>query len=261
MARVSGTHFQGPVLGSRDLTEDVGIQDVNQRDVISWFNDFIWTDDFDTTAWTLNDIGVPAATNISIEADAHGGILLVDPGTTVSTGRQAQYTGTGPAGEFLDLANTAANGKFLAWEARFKVDAFAQGTLWIGMGETDTSLISAGGAEGCTNSFSVRTLTTGNLFFGSRVANSTAASLQIAGALANDTYIRVGMAAQLKSNFTSDTTTTSIDCYVNGVKRGSISAAGGVLNAVGYCPSVAAVNAAGALLDGRVDYFWVAFQR
>ena len=111
----------------------------NRTRYVTYFNDFLRADDYasggagtDTLQWIEDDIGTPAADAIGITADGPLGVLLINAGTTDSTGTQTMQTGgstTADAGEII----TAADGKSFAAGYRVKPLLNALGTCDVGL--------------------------------------------------------------------------------------------------------------------------------
>lgn len=113
-SRTSGTHFQGPLLGSGDAARGL-FDDVSLGAVDSARSPYqIQVEDFDYpfadgklagSGWTLTDIG--SASSPSEVVDAATGYLLLDPGTGDDDGSQIAYnaapTGTTTAEPELKL--------------------------------------------------------------------------------------------------------------------------------------------------------------
>lgn len=268
----SGTHWQGPLWGSGSrlggggaggLLEDLPADLIARRDVIWWFNDFIYTYEFDTTQWSaVTAIGGAAATGVAIEVDVGPGQLQVDAGTTNSTGCAVAFTGTGATGEFVPvgdlvaLTGSAAN-KLIAWECRAKVDNVANGFAYFGITDSDLSTLSTAGAFAVNNGMGFRFVQSAGLQ--GRTANGgLGANTALSITTANDTYIRAGM--RFTSTDANGAGGTGADVYINGRFTETIGTQAN-LPVTNLCPTFAAVNGAAALIDMRVDYFWVAYQR
>lgn len=265
--KTAGSHWQGPLSGSEaaagGLCTDLPAELIARRDFVYHFVDFIGTDDYDSTAWTEAAIGAAAAQSVGIEADIGNGQLLVNAGTTNSTGVATCFTGTGNAGEYLGFGDLAAlagapSQKLIAWEARVKVDNNANGFAFVGLTDSDTSPLTTAGAFSVAGGLcAFRFVQNGSIQF--RVANGGVGTNSTFPFIpSNDSYVRLG--ARMVPVDSNVALGQAAQVFVNGrfvEQVGSVNH----LPATNVCPTFAAVNGAGALIDLRCDYFWVCIQR
>jgi hypothetical protein len=160
--RVSGTHFEGPILGSdksvKGLLNDVPLASVDQirspyQVYVEDFRYALVDGGFAGTGWTLTDVGT--ATSPTEVVDPETGYLLINPGTKADSGTElqkillpSQATYLVPASDVLGpITSTATlmDNKEIFFYTR--VGPMATTTAWdgkaiIGWCTTDTSLLS-----------------------------------------------------------------------------------------------------------------------
>lgn len=266
--RRSGQHSRGPQYGDQfsmgGLLNGFPIDLYGRSETFVWFNDFVQTSDYDATNdWTASDIGAPAAATSGIDNLAPGGQLVVNAGTTDSTGTQLEYTKV----EFV----TPTTDKWFAMAARFKVSVAAKSAFFVGlgpaMGATDF-LTGATGAIAATNCIGWwKNMATANLaLVGKRSSGSKAGSAGVT-TMADDTFVSVGFVAQV-GTISSDTLNGTIIPYIRAVgadgnprwKQAAASFTTAIPNTT-LSPVLAATNEAGDDCDVTVDYLWTAFER
>lgn len=266
--RKTGTRWQGPLFGSNrsagGLCKNIPVEVMARRQFVYWFNDFVNTSDYDSTSWTETETDASAA--VGIVADGDLGQLLVNAGTVDSTGTQTQFTGTGPAGEFVDLATAYnlgvsqgdANRRVLAFEVRCKLTT-ADGFAWVGLFDTDTTVQNhATGAETASNMLAFRFNAAGVLT--PRIERSNSGTNGTSFTYAADTYIRLGMRVVTQNPVDIDAALAgNVEIYKNGRLMERLNT--GTIPLVGLCPTFACGNPAGVDQDLTVDYMWVAWER
>lgn len=255
MARIPGSHWEGPILGSRDITEDMPAGLLSHRQSCLWWEDFLSADSYSAALWTETTVGAVAANAIALQ-DEPGGVLLVNAGTANSTGYgSVQRLGTDPIFmNPLDIGDgaTAFRNGVIAWEARFKVDLIAGGTFCIGIGPTDTTIVQAAGTISWASSLAISMATGGVI---TARAGTTNQNLAIGTAVAN-TWHRVGMRFEWAN---TPATVGSVTAFLDG--RAFQHPGTGTFFTGATSPAFALVNAAGALIDARIDYFWAGYKR
>lgn len=272
MALIPGSHWTGPLLGDGrsggGIAEDMPADLVSRRDVFCWFEDFMSADSYSAALWAETTVGVVAGNTLAL-ADEPMGVLLVNPGTAVSTGYGGvRRNGTDPM--FLnprdigDGTTGFLNG-VLAWEARVKVDLIANGSFVIGIGIEDATIITSAGASNWASSYSIHMLDGGALR--ARGGDAGAASvadaivLPAGFAMTNNTWARIGMRIFWVTD-PNDFVTGGMEVYFNDRRFGVTNANQGVDFPIPVMtPGFGCVNDAANNIDMRLDYFWVGMKR
>lgn len=262
------THFSGPIIGSSraagGLLKNFPLSIANQIDNFVYWNDFTRGEaDYDETAdWTENDIGSPTAATVAIVTDTRHGVLLVNGGTGADTGIQTEFTGANGAGEFC----VPTNNKSFAFGARFKKNDANGGSIWVGLGETQTTtdilVATTGALTNLTNGIGFWTdETSATLALVNKRASATTGTLGIV-TLTDDTYVDVAFRVDVGTDISAAATSGSVTGYLRDSTTGRWNNLGktssNVVPNTGICPQFATTNVSSVSLDIdlSIDYIW-----
>jgi hypothetical protein len=282
-SRTSGTHFQGPILGSGDSVKGL-FDDVSLGLVDSIRSPYqIQVEDFDypfadgklaASGWTLTDIG--SASSPSEVVDAATGYLLLNPGAGDDDGTQIAYntapTGADTANPQLKLlgpitstATLMDNREMIMY---FRVGFSSETTTWgakacFGWITTDTALMTPGtgalaiaagggtgfhvGEDGTLGVFSTNAAVTSSTDTGTNVLTD------IAGVTAGD-FVWYTLGFRTKWTDAS-AGTGKTDFFVNGRNTNTITDTMPMDSTEAYAITFEYLNgAAGFNMDMAVDY-------
>jgi hypothetical protein len=255
--RVSGTHFEGPILGSDrsggGLWDDLPIICSNVASAHVLINDFQTQFDEDDMVFTqLTGSGTG-----DIIADAPGGQYQIASETINQGCGSLQFTGAETAAEGLGVPTA---GRIIAFEARVKFSDVDNADWFVGLGETDTTFIEAAGtlaANGADNHIGFHHLLADAgipdlSYAGTAVANIADATRvgKITAALSDATWYRFGVRLE---------GTTRMQWFLDGKACSPVTISGTAF-ADGLVPTFGFISN-GSAVTMNIDYFVMAATR
>ncbi len=282
MALGTGTHWEGPLLGSDraqgGLCEEMHADLVSRRNRWSYFDDFIRADDFTSADWTATQIAANGAVAIQPQ---HGGVMRVTSGAVDNDGEgSVQLDFIGPA--FPSAADTpdGLTNRIIAFGARAAISNWSTSTWYIGMGAVDTtfvlatSLIAAVGGDNCVGfHHTAEAVTQGGIVSGAGGEGNDVRLVSAGTAVANMQGTLLS-AAQVPRAVPADAAvdgvmhefgiriigTNMVEFYLNGVlrHRRQMNVA---FAAVGQTITFAHTCTGGADTNLDIDYVWIAGTR
>jgi hypothetical protein len=154
MSRGTGTHFENPVLGSRDLYEDVPIDILSRTQRCGFFQDFVETASGGVTTGMWLSQPVVALTSSGVVLDTVNGLYRIVNGAVDAQGEGGvQMVGTSapfaPARAFLTPSLTAAvDGnlhRIISFGAMVSISNYDISDFFIGLMGVDTTPMAATG--------------------------------------------------------------------------------------------------------------------
>lgn len=204
----------------------------------SYFNDF---DTYAAGDWTITAVG----TGTSALSSVDGGILLVTNSAADNDGRQHQLVTNG---------FTMQAGKSAFFKARFALSDVVNSDLLIGLATLDTTLLGAIGGDGVTDGIffykddGVPIL---NISCQKDVTTSQVQNTSIA-TLSPDIYVEVAWAYD---------GIDAIEYFIDGVKKGTLSASSTYLPDASLSVSFALLNGEAIAKIMSLDYIFAAKER
>ena len=144
-------HYNGGVA----LWGNLGDETLNPRNFVTYFNDFFTDSDVAQTGvtdhdlWTLTQLTGIAGTFDKVDDTVEGLAVLDVGGATANHGVQVQHVDVEGGGEMLQPHNV----DIVSWEARGSMDEAESADWFIGIANTDTTLLSATGTMVTANNF------------------------------------------------------------------------------------------------------------
>lgn len=258
-------------LGGNLGTSTFPVDIFNRLDFHVWHNDFVNVSDFgDGTEWVTTAIGAAIGQTVALDHDGvpgispafgafSGHVLTVFAGTVDSTGVQAAFTGASGTGDYIIPFDNRA----FAFGARFFFIPSATSAVFVGLSETDATLLTTAGAFGTADAIGFySSVTSSTLTLEARRA-AGAGSGSVSMGAHNEDWTEVAFVAQAKT-ITTDTDNGRIYVFSRDPVTGHWTQRGGITNAIpndNLSPGFACVNGVGT--DGNLilDYFWIAQER
>jgi hypothetical protein len=261
-ARGRGVRYRGEYGTDVALWGNLGDESLNRTNFVDFFLDFYKESDVYQTGgadephlWTLTQLTGVAGTFTTVDDTVEGLAILDVVGATDNHGVQVQYTDATGGGELLQPANS----EIVAWESRGSMNLALDSDWFVGISNTDTTLVSATG-----------TMVTANNFMGFlHASDATTVSLVQSGTL-NANQVVVASSIPLWTPADASSTKRRLGLrvedndkmywYVDGIQVGEtrvgLAETGGtvVLFSEAMCSSFAVNNGSAAAAAITIDY-------
>lgn len=151
MAIGTGSHWKNPLLGSdaagEGLYEEVPV-DVLSRSVRStWFNDFIFGDDFQSTSWTTTQIAANGTAALDNSGTRSNGFILITSGAVNNDGVGGTRLNIAEWGPSSSASIDGLTKRVISCGARFSVSDYSSSDWIFGLFQPGAnSIIDATGA-------------------------------------------------------------------------------------------------------------------
>lgn len=236
MGEVTRLPFGVGTVAPTDPLANFGMPDPTKWHV--WFDDF---DEYVAADWTVTEVGVAT----QALTDGNGGLLLVTNAAADNDSSQNQKVGE----SFL-----LASGKKALFKARFKVSDVTQSDLLIGLAVLDTTLLGATAGDGVTDGVFFQKddgAATLDVYLQKNTTTGQTSATSIATLVA-DTFVTVAWYYDGKE---------SLEYYIDGVKKGTLSATSTYLPDTELTVSFSLQNGEAVAKTMTLDYIFAALER
>lgn len=280
MALGTGTHWEGPLLGSDraqgGLLEEMCADLNSRRNRWGYFYDFIRADDFTTADWTATQIAANGGVGLQI---ANGGLLRITSGAVDNDGEgSVQTDGVIPVVPSTNDTPDGLANRICAFGARVSIADWSASSWYIGLAGGDTtlmaatSLLTATGGDNCVGFHHVAEAQTQGGILGPDL--NDVRLISAGGGVANYQGTLLSAAQNPRSvpvNATVDGVfhefgvkiigVNMVEYYLNGVLRHRRVTSNNFSTVNGQTISFANVCTGGADNNMDIDYVWMAGTR